>query len=452
MFSGSTGDTPVPPAGLAIGTACVRGTRWRQTGATRPGPQRPRGRRGSQARPSRRTDTCRTAPPHRARAPHAARSSHTCSIRSRRRSTAPRQPSESASSSYFTSPVRAGRCNNGVGWVERSEPHRNSAEIRMVGLAAPTHPTIVLSEPGGRIRPCGSWHDNSTPRWMMCKCNRCFPAQPQIEWYTCVDLAGQENGAAQGEEIRRGECDRERRGKTRTTAAGVPPRRTGLPPLAGLLGRRRGRRSLAGQHPLRPLVRRSGGRSNGDSTLAMGRRRLLAAGKRRGVSPRRPGGAPTTIFIHGNRTDSELAVEHGWLLYGHMEEAARGKPFRLVIWSWPADRAGRRPRADAQEKAEYSDVQAYYLARFLGDMRADVPVCLVGYSFGADGDRGARVARRRVDRLPNPSRQPPRRGPSASSSWPLPPTPIPSCPAIATAMPSRLSNACWRRRTAATGR
>ena len=100
-------------------------------------------------------------------------------------------------------------------------------------------------------------------------------------------------------------------------------------------------------------------------------------------------GAPTTIFIHGHRTDAELAVEHGWLLYGHMEEAARGKPFRLVIWSWPADRAGRRPRADAQEKAESSDVQAYYLARFLGDVRPDVPVCLVGYSFGARTATGA---------------------------------------------------------------
>ena len=99
--------------------------------------------------------------------------------------------------------------------------------------------------------------------------------------------------------------------------------------------------------------------------------------------------APTTIFIHGDRTDSDLAVEHGWLLYGHMEEAAQGKPFRLVIWSWPADRIARRPRSDAQQKADFSDVQAYYLARFLGDMRADVPVCLVGYSFGARTATGA---------------------------------------------------------------
>ena len=115
-------------------------------------------------------------------------------------------------------------------------------------------------------------------------------------------------------------------------------------------------------------------------------------------------GAPTTIFIHGHRTDPDLAVEHGWVLYRHMQEAARGKPFRLVIWSWPADRGARQPRVDAQQKADFSDVQAYYLARLLGDMQADVPVCLVGYSFGARTATGARrVVGGRVDRRPNPA-------------------------------------------------
>ncbi len=98
---------------------------------------------------------------------------------------------------------------------------------------------------------------------------------------------------------------------------------------------------------------------------------------------------PTTIFIHGNRTDAQTAVEHGWCIYQHMLQAAAGRPFRLVIWSWPSERMARHNRADVQMKAEFSDAQSYYLARFLGDMRADVPVSLIGYSFGARTASGA---------------------------------------------------------------
>ncbi len=94
-------------------------------------------------------------------------------------------------------------------------------------------------------------------------------------------------------------------------------------------------------------------------------------------------GTPTTIFIHGNRIDSDEAVEEAWRLYQHMLEQAAGRPFRLVIWSWPSERAVRGIRADVLVKLDFSDAQAYYLARFLGGLRADVPVSLIGYSLGA---------------------------------------------------------------------
>ena len=46
-------------------------------------------------------------------------------------------------------------------------------------------------------------------------------------------------------------------------------------------------------------------------------------------------------------------------------------------------------RADVLVKIDYSDVQSYYLARFLGDLRADVPVSLIGYSLGPRRRPGA---------------------------------------------------------------
>jgi hypothetical protein len=98
---------------------------------------------------------------------------------------------------------------------------------------------------------------------------------------------------------------------------------------------------------------------------------------------------PTTIFIHGNHMDPDSAVQYGWDVYQHMEQAACGRPFRLVIWSWSSERTAIRPRPDSQYKAELSDLQSYYVARLIGDMRPDVPVCLIGYSFGTRPATGA---------------------------------------------------------------
>jgi len=98
---------------------------------------------------------------------------------------------------------------------------------------------------------------------------------------------------------------------------------------------------------------------------------------------------PTTVYIHGNRTGPSEAVCDAWRIYRRMERDAAGRPFRLVVWSWPAGRVCRRPRLDLRTKACYSDTQAYYLARLLADMPRDARVALVGYSYGARVITGA---------------------------------------------------------------
>jgi len=113
---------------------------------------------------------------------------------------------------------------------------------------------------------------------------------------------------------------------------------------------------------------------------------------------------PTTFFVHGNRTSANDAVREAWPLRRRLEHEADGRPYRLVIWSWPSDRIRGRSRRDIQVKAARSDGQAYYLAQMLRSLPPDVPVNLVGYSFGSRIIAGAlhltaggRLAGRRLD-------------------------------------------------------
>ena len=92
---------------------------------------------------------------------------------------------------------------------------------------------------------------------------------------------------------------------------------------------------------------------------------------------------PTTIFIHGNRTDAQRAVDMGFQFYQQLKCQSNGRPFRMVIWSWPSDRVCGGARLDAQTKACRSDAESLYLAAILDRLPAKAPVALIGYSFGA---------------------------------------------------------------------
>ena len=98
---------------------------------------------------------------------------------------------------------------------------------------------------------------------------------------------------------------------------------------------------------------------------------------------------PTAFFIHGNLTGYRAAVDAGWMAYRLLECQAAGRPFRFVVWSWPAERVLRRHRPDFQLKACRSDVQGCYLAQLINRMDPAVPVTLIGHSYGARAITGA---------------------------------------------------------------
>ena len=138
---------------------------------------------------------------------------------------------------------------------------------------------------------------------------------------------------------------------------------------------------------------------------------------------------PVTLFIHGNRTGRNGAIRAGWSLYRRLMRDAQGRPFRFVIWSWPSDQVGQSNRDDVRVKACRSDVQGYYLANQLQQFDGNVPVNLVGYSFGARVITGAlhmlgggRVAGRGLDN-PVPRQRPFRAvlvAAAVDSDWLLP--------------------------------
>jgi hypothetical protein len=91
---------------------------------------------------------------------------------------------------------------------------------------------------------------------------------------------------------------------------------------------------------------------------------------------------PTVVFVHGNYTDPNEAVTKGMYAYESIREGTGCRPFRYVIWSWPAARVCRRHRGDAQLKVGYSDIESYYFATWLNGLRPGTKLSLVGHSFG----------------------------------------------------------------------
>jgi hypothetical protein len=91
----------------------------------------------------------------------------------------------------------------------------------------------------------------------------------------------------------------------------------------------------------------------------------------------------TPFYIHGNRIDHGLATSDGLATYFQLAGKFDDEPpVRFVIWSWPSSQIHGQLK-DVRAKAARSDVDAYYLARFLAAMQPEVRVGLIGYSYGA---------------------------------------------------------------------
>ncbi|QDU31833.1 hypothetical protein ETAA8_69930 [Anatilimnocola aggregata] len=91
----------------------------------------------------------------------------------------------------------------------------------------------------------------------------------------------------------------------------------------------------------------------------------------------------TTFYIHGNRIDAGLARADGLAVYFQLVgKFEHQRAVRFVIYSWPSDQI-KGPLKDVRAKAYRADEEAFLVSRFVGRIQKDVPIGLIGYSYGA---------------------------------------------------------------------
>jgi hypothetical protein len=94
-------------------------------------------------------------------------------------------------------------------------------------------------------------------------------------------------------------------------------------------------------------------------------------------------GLPLCIWIHGYQVCPEFAERMGLAVYEQLRQLRPcGTHFRFLIWSWPSQKDGSY-RVDAPRKARQSDVEGFKLAQVIQKLPPQVPVSLMGFSFGA---------------------------------------------------------------------
>gem|GEM_PF-1499856 len=98
---------------------------------------------------------------------------------------------------------------------------------------------------------------------------------------------------------------------------------------------------------------------------------------------------PTWVLIHGNRYNSQDAIDFGWLA-AHTLAAGRAadQPVRVIIWSWPSDQIHGAIK-DAQAKAARTGSEGIYLSWLVDHLPHETPLCIVGSSLGARIGTGA---------------------------------------------------------------
>ena len=129
---------------------------------------------------------------------------------------------------------------------------------------------------------------------------------------------------------------------------------------------------------------------------------MLAAFRCRCLRGERRSVNPTTVFIHGNATGSDMAVRQGWSLYSRCGTSppavpsawlfGRGRPTELCAASGPT----------CSSKSRTAIPESYYLARTLPSVTAGTPVSLVGYSLGCRIAGGLATSGRRPGGRPSP--------------------------------------------------
>jgi hypothetical protein len=94
-------------------------------------------------------------------------------------------------------------------------------------------------------------------------------------------------------------------------------------------------------------------------------------------------GVPICIVVHGSFMDSPSVLPDSHHTYSWLKAGACGRPFQMIYFSWPSDRA-LSPFAsiDVAILGSRASRNGFYLASLIQSLPPECPVCLVGHSHG----------------------------------------------------------------------
>jgi hypothetical protein len=94
-------------------------------------------------------------------------------------------------------------------------------------------------------------------------------------------------------------------------------------------------------------------------------------------------GVPIGIVIHGSFMDSPSVLPDSHNTYSWLKAGACGRPFQMIYFSWPSDRA-LSPLAsiDVAILGSRASRNGFYLASLIQSLPPECPICLVGHSHG----------------------------------------------------------------------
>ncbi len=122
----------------------------------------------------------------------------------------------------------------------------------------------------------------------------------------------------------------------------------------------------------------------------------------------------TVIYVHGNRVELGNDAAEGMAVYDSLVRASRNRePLRYIIWSWPSEQIPGLIK-DYKVKAKRTNEVAWQLAWFVDQLPAEMPLALMGYSYGARTVSGTMhlLGGGHLDQLRFTSRQHPSRPPA----------------------------------------
>lgn len=92
---------------------------------------------------------------------------------------------------------------------------------------------------------------------------------------------------------------------------------------------------------------------------------------------------PLCIVVHGGFTDLKAVYDEAPIITNWIRQGAGGRPLQIVFFTWPSeDTLLIVPQVDVLIRGVRASFNGLYLAQFIAGLPPELPISLVGHSFG----------------------------------------------------------------------